>query len=322
MHYLNTADILSVDRNWWSLAEEIDKAVRVLKNGDYEQPLKPYLRYRDRTNRIIAMPAFVGGEFEVAGIKWIASFPNNLTAGLPRAHSVTILNNAATGKPECVINSPAISGIRTAAVSAAVISRYIRQRSWQPGFTVGMTGFGPIGRLHLEMVQYLLGDRLREFRIYDIKGVSETDPAILNDNVRICDTFNEVFEDADIFITATVSKAPYVDLKPKAGSLQMNISLRDFHASFLKYVDVMIVDDWDEVCRENTDIERMHLNGGLRQEQTKNLIDVCCNNAIEQAGDSDVIMFNPMGMAVFDIAIGAFYYNHALTSQTGTLLAD
>lgn len=89
MIYLGEKHIRAVGLHWQELADCIEDAVHVMDSGDYAQPVKPYLRYGSKAaNRIIAMPAYVGGSMHTAGIKWIASFPGNLQIGLPRAHSL------------------------------------------------------------------------------------------------------------------------------------------------------------------------------------------------------------------------------------------
>src|SRR5437868_6909463 len=121
MLYLNEQDIANLTPPWKLAIEIIEQAVEVWSKGDYAQPTKPYLRYNNLENRHIAMPAFLGGAFQTAGLKWIASFPKNIEQKIPRAHSLTILNNSNTGKPSAIINSSLISGIRTAAVSGLLI---------------------------------------------------------------------------------------------------------------------------------------------------------------------------------------------------------
>ncbi len=323
MYYLNTKNLEDIRRNWIELTDAIRDAVHSLDAGEFAQPIKPYLRYRDRTNRIIAMPAFVGGEVNYAGIKWIASFPRNIDHGVKRAHSVSILNEADSGIPKCIINTTLISGIRTAAVTGLVIREFLKHRPDMDNIVVGMTGFGPIGQLHLEMVEALLGDRLQEFRIYDLRPIDrDLIPPTIAHKVRIAKSHEAAYEGTDMFITATVSKKPYISLPPKPGSLQLNVSLRDYVDEYVKYVDLVMVDDWEEICREKTDIEMMHLNQGLQEEDTVNLTDVFCRGAMEKIKPTDVVMFNPMGMAIFDIAVGAYYYQLAQESEIGMLLED
>ncbi|MGB8193695.1 MAG: 2,3-diaminopropionate biosynthesis protein SbnB [Chitinophagaceae bacterium] len=322
MLYLNTAHIEDIGIDWHQLINVIKETSCLLAERDYAQPIKPYLRYGDTKNRIIAMPAYVGGEHALAGIKWIASFPDNINKGKLRAHSVTILNEAGSGVPLCTLNTTMISAIRTAAVSGLVIKEFVKNKQPQK-YTVGITGFGPIGRTHLKMVESILGNSIEKILLYDLRPIDRsTIESRFTDRIVIAGTWQECYDAANIFITCTVSDKPYVDRAPQKGSLQLNVSLRDFSVATRKYMDVIIVDDWDEVCRQNTDIENMHKELGLQKEDTLSIADIACGNALENLGPDDVVMFNPMGMAVFDIAVGGYYYREAAGKKVGMLMPD
>ena len=51
----------------------------------------------------------------------------------------------------------------------------------------------------------------------------------------------------------------------------------------------------------------MHKERGLKEEDTKTIVDVVCNNCLDSYPKAEAIMFNPMGMAVFDVATGRYY---------------
>jgi 2,3-diaminopropionate biosynthesis protein SbnB len=323
MYYINSAHLRSIPINWRELTDVILHAIKLMGQGEYTQPVKPYLRYRDPKNRIIAMPAFIGGEFNLAGIKWIASFPGNVGRGIKRAHSVTILNEADTGIPFCTLNTPLISGIRTAAVSGLILQKVLSSRRETRKLKVGMTGFGPIGQLHLEMMDSLLADNVSGYHLYDTNGIDDARIRHdIRDKVIIRGSYQEAFEGADIFVTATVSDSPYIDRIPVTGSIHINVSLRDYQAGFRKYVDRMLVDNWEEVCRENTDIQRMHEDGLLVKEDTIDVIDIFCGNVLDDLKEQETVMFNPMGMAVFDVAVGYFIYMKAKQENVGVVLDE
>jgi ornithine cyclodeaminase/alanine dehydrogenase-like protein (mu-crystallin family) len=164
MLYLNEKYLREVGINWEQLVDVIERTVRCLGDKDFVQPIKPYLRYRDLKNRVIAMPAFIGGDFDMAGIKWIASFPDNIHKGIPRAHSVVILNKAETGEPVAIINTALLSILRTAAVTGLMIRYFDKVRPLN-NVNLGIIGWGPIGQNHLRMVMDLFGDKITKIPV-------------------------------------------------------------------------------------------------------------------------------------------------------------
>ncbi|MVT11257.1 2,3-diaminopropionate biosynthesis protein SbnB [Chitinophaga tropicalis] len=323
MLYLNADDISSIGFDWKELTGVISEAIIALDRNDYSQPIKPYLRYGDPKNRIIAMPAYLGGTLPMAGIKWIASFPDNIYKNKLRANSVTILNEPDSGVPLCVINTSLISAVRTAAVSGLMIVKYLEANISGRKLTIGINGFGPIGRMHLKMAAAILGNRIEKIFLHDIAGIDkeQVDPE-LRSLVEIASSWEEVYSDADIFMTCTVSAAPYIDKAPRNGSLQLNVSLRDYKVDMKDHMSAIVVDDWDEVCRQNTDIENMHKVKGLQKQDTLSIADVVCKDALRQYAAPSVVMFNPMGMAIFDIATGYYYYREAIARKTGSEMPD
>ncbi|MCW3466722.1 2,3-diaminopropionate biosynthesis protein SbnB [Chitinophaga nivalis] len=319
MIYLGTNEILTVGKDWKELVNIISDATVLIREKDFAQPVKPYLRYRDLTNRIIAMPAYVGGDVAMAGIKWIASFPSNIERGLHRAHSVTILNEADSGVPISIFNTTLISAIRTAAVSGFFLTEMKRRRKFRKALKIGIAGFGVIGQIHLEMLQAVLGDAIGAVVLYDIRPIAaESIPADLD--VTVVSTWEEAYQDADIFITCTVSPERYINIPPKKGSLQLNVSLRDYLPSLLPYMSYIVVDNWEEICRENTDIEKMHLELSLQEKDTISIPELTLPGILPQIGVDDVVMFNPMGMAVYDIAIASYYYRKSVADNIGIQL--
>jgi 2,3-diaminopropionate biosynthesis protein SbnB len=320
MRYMSHKNIEQIGIDWGASIKVIEQAITCIKNGDFAQPIKPYLRYKNMKNRIIAMPGFLGNGINMAGIKWIASFPENVKKDLPRAHCVVVLNESDTGIPLSIINTPLISIIRTAAVSGYLINKFIEARN-KKDLSVGIIGWGPIGQYHYKMCRALLEKKIDKFYLFDLKGIdphhfSESE----KESIAICETWKDVFEKTDIFITCTVSDNRYINSPPKKSSLYLNVSLRDFSEGMYDYFkNAIIVDNWEEVCRENTDIELMHKCKGLCKEEVYEITDVM-DGIIGKIPLEQPIMFNPMGMAVFDIAIATYYYKKSLAAGIGTEL--
>lgn len=320
MLYLNDRDIRAVGLDWPNLVASVESAVRLLDTGDYAQPVKPYLRYKNPQNRIIAMPAYVGGNINAAGIKWISSFPGNIEVGLPRAHSIIVLNDSVTGEPYAVLNSPLPSIVRTASISGLMIRHFMQARPMER-IHLGIIGWGPIGQYHCQMAIALYGNRIERIRVFDLKGADLSGVSSLyRDRMEVADSWEEVYRQSNIFITCTVSAHRYIDIPPAKGNLLLNVSLRDYKHEALGSVKVIIVDDWDEVCRENTDIHQLHLEQGLTRSGTRAITDVVLRDSLTEFAADEPILFCPMGMAVFDIATAVYYVKTAREMGIGSEL--
>ncbi|MFB7120712.1 2,3-diaminopropionate biosynthesis protein SbnB [Bacillus thuringiensis] len=316
MLYLNDEDVTGIGVNWKDTTQVIEEAVKCFAENDVVQPIKPYLRFKDLNNRIIAMPAYVGKSFDVAGIKWIASFPDNIHKGIPRANSVVILNDTDTGQVKSIINGSLISIIRTTSVSALMIKYYLQSRK-KKDIKVGISGWGPIGQYHYKMLTSIFRSSIKKIAIYDIDidKIKEVEDA---ENIQICSDWREAYDGADVFITCTVSENRYINQKPKEGSLLLNISLRDYTTDVFEEVKRgIIVDNWKEVCREKTDIEMFHLYKNLSEDQVYTLEQIVCESTLECIPNEQSLMFNPMGMSSFDIAIGEHFYRNAKLKSAG-----
>ena len=64
-----------------------------------KSPIENFPVNNARDRRFIAMPAYLGGRFHVAGEKWYGSNGNNRSIGLPRSILMMMLNDVETGKP-------------------------------------------------------------------------------------------------------------------------------------------------------------------------------------------------------------------------------
>lgn len=320
MLYLQDDHIREIGIDWKKLTDIIRDVVAIEDRGDCAHLLKPYLRFRDPGNRIIAMPAYVGGHVDMSGIKWIASFPNNSQKGLPRAHNTLILNNTSTGEPTAFIHSGLLNGLRTAAVSGVMLNAYVAARE-PDDLRVLLIGWGPIGRLHLDMCMALFGEWVKRVSIYDLKGVDpSTIPETIRDQVSIVNDWRSSYAEANVVMTCTVAAHRYIDEAPPKGALLLNVSLRDYKPASVAHVNTIIVDDWREICREGTDIEQLSLLYGLQESDVRTLADVVLRNCLAGAPAEEPIFFNPMGLGIFDIAIAGYYWKEAVRLNKGDTL--
>src|SRR2546425_13237343 len=134
-------------------------------DGQCVNPDSYFLQFPDKPDcRIIALPAYLGKNFDVAGLRWIASYPANTQRGFPRASAVLVLNSYETGYPFAMLEASIISAARTAA-SAALAAHWLNGQS-RRARSLGIVGTGFIARY---VYDFLIntGWTIEELRLYD-----------------------------------------------------------------------------------------------------------------------------------------------------------
>ena len=81
-----------------------------------DDPPFPNMPKNGPDRRFMAMPAYLGGRFDMAGMKWYGSNVENREKGLPRSILMLTLNDKETGAPLAFMSANILSAYRTGAV--------------------------------------------------------------------------------------------------------------------------------------------------------------------------------------------------------------
>ncbi|HYU33723.1 MAG TPA: 2,3-diaminopropionate biosynthesis protein SbnB [Thermoanaerobaculia bacterium] len=305
------------------MIEEVRKAYVAHHWGRSSLPLSSFLRFPgDDTNRIIALPAFLGGELGVAGLKWISSFPGNVRKGKARASAVLLLNSCEDGHVEAILESSLISAKRTAASAALAAQRLSGDN---PTDTVGLIGTGVI---NLEVAHFLRAalpaisrvvlfdlDPERAARFGErLSGIGFTD-------VEVVPSRESVLAGCSLVSFATTAIRPYVDdlsLCPPGATI-LHISLRDLTPEAILTCD-NITDDTDHVCRAQTSLHLTEERMGTRDFIRCTLAEICEGLAPPRAEDKAITVFSPFGLGILDLAVGKLALEAARAAGRGTIV--
>ena len=285
----------------------VEQAYRTHGAGDTVNPPSYFLRFPDRPSaRIIALPASLGDESGVDGLKWIGSFPENVEDGIPRASAVLILNDRRTGYPFAVMEASVVSAARTAASAALAAGWLTRDRGRPP--RIGFFGTGLIAR-YIHTYLAANGWDFAEIGLHDVSAASVdgfsgylarvgTDTGIVRH-----DNAEALIKSSDLVVFATVAGTPHVtDLSWFAHNpVVLHISLRDL-APEIVLASTNIVDDVEHCLKAGTSVHLAEQQAGHRDFVHGTLFDVM-TGAVDLPGDRP-LLFSPFGLGVLDLAVG------------------
>jgi 2,3-diaminopropionate biosynthesis protein SbnB len=282
-------------------------------------PHSSFLRLPQRPrDRIIGLPGYLGGETEVAGIKWISSWPGNPAHGRPRASAVLVLNDTETGFAFACLESSLISATRTAA-SAVLATEALA--GGRVAARIGFVGTGLIAE-HVRLFFRDLDWPARGYRIFDVAPeAAQAFATRLVDggagDVAVCADVAELFASCDIVVIATVAATPHLvdPVLLRTRPIVVHLSLRDL-APELVLAAQNIVDDVDHVMREATSVHLAEQRVGHRDFVAGDIGAVLRGDL---ARDPDrACVFSPFGLGVLDLAIGRWVYDAVRVAGGGT----
>src|SRR3989449_6495256 len=287
-------------------------------DGQSVNPDSYFLKFPDKPDcRIIALPAYLGKNFAVAGLKWIASYPSNVQRGFPRASAVLVLNDYETGYPFAILESSIISAARTAA-SAALAAHWLSGQS-RRAHSLGIVGTGFIARYVYEFLVDT-GWEIEEVRLHDLSPLesekfrSRTCRLEQHRTITVVPDVAQLVRACDLILFATVASTPYIaDLTLfEHNPLVLHISLRDLAPEILLRSQ-NVVDDVEHVMKANTSPHLAEQKTGNRRFVTGTLADVMTGR--RSVNRSRPIIFSPFGLGALDLARGKALHDQAVAAD-------
>ena len=135
--------------NSLSMAAAIDAmevAFKALGSGQVEMPVRTHIPIKEVNAEWLVMPSYVGGKQKSLASKMVGVFPENSNLGLEPILGMVAVFDPETGVPLAILDGAAITGIRTAAVSA-VATRYLARENCN---VLAVIGGGVQARTHIE----------------------------------------------------------------------------------------------------------------------------------------------------------------------------
>jgi len=268
--------------------------------------------------------SYFGNGFDIAGLKWIASYPGNIERGFPRASAVLVLNNYETGYPFAILESSIISAARTAA-SAVLAAHWLSGQS-RRAHSLGIVGTGFIARYVYEFLVDT-GWEIEEVRLHDLSPLESEkfrNTACRPERHRTVTVVPDVAElvrSCDMIVFTTVAATPHVSDPAlfEHNPVVLHVSLRDLAPEILLRSQ-NVVDDVEHVMKANTSPHLAEQKTGNRNFVTGTLADIMTGR--RSVNRSRPIIFSPFGMGILDLAVGKWVYDQAVAAGRDTRLSD
>jgi ornithine cyclodeaminase len=360
--YLNEEDMIKAGvTDMAGCVAAMEEMFKLLKIGDYrmggpngnshgvmmqfptESPF-PNMPTDGPDRRFMAMPAYLGGPFDMAGMKWYGSNVENRKKGLPRSILMLTLNDKDTGAPLAYMSANILSAFRTGAIPGVGVKYFSRENSK----VVGIIGPGVMSKTAFDATMAVrngietvkIKGRSKKSIDSFIRYMNEKHPQVKD--IRIVETEEEAVRDSDIVHVATSSPTgdifqyPYVKeewIKPGA-ILCCPAAARfddDFILNRARTVtdNIQLYEAWKEEIGEKAyhtiPIPAVHCmdliaEGRMKREQIDDLGDVLTGKIPAHRKEDEIVIYSVGGMPIEDVAWGTIVYRNALEKGIGTKL--
>jgi ornithine cyclodeaminase/alanine dehydrogenase-like protein (mu-crystallin family) len=328
--YLSQEDVIAAGGlDMKMVVEGMERAFKLLNAGKVIIPNKIVMTLppgEKERGRINGLAAYIGGDWEVAGIKWIPGFPNNPSRyKLPRANAFLILNDTNTGMPLVIMDGTLLSAMRTGAIGGGVGAKYLARKDSEVAAIIGMGVQARTQALALKTVLPKLKE-IRGFDVWKDRGrlVAKDIEKMTGITTKFVDTPKEAVEGADVIDTVTVADEPIVkDAWVKKGNLFIHMgSYIEEEYDVVLHANKIIVDDWEIVKHRKTPVlARMYDEGKIKDSDIyANLDEIVAGKKKGRETDDERIFFSPIGMAHEDVAVASLVYEQAKKKGIGKKL--
>jgi ornithine cyclodeaminase/alanine dehydrogenase-like protein (mu-crystallin family) len=285
----------------------IDDCIDVVENA-----------FRSLGNGKVGPPAMAsvhaeGGGFHIKaalmGERFAAKINGNFFTAIPRIKGVIVLGDARDGSVLAVMDSIAITTLRTGAATAVAAKMLAR-----PGARTALViGCGNQGRVQLASVR----------RVRTIGHVYAMDANLEVARAFASDTGAEVVSapvDADIVITCTPSKTPVLTSAMRGAfvaAVGADSSEKHEIAPALM-ASSKVVTDLTAQCALIGDLHHALNDAVMATEHVHaELAEIVAGKKVGRETDEEIVIFDSTGIALEDVAAAALVYERALTNGRG-----
>ena len=303
--------------------DAMEKALSTLARGDAVQPLRSAMWLPDEAGLLGLMPAYVGGDVSVMGVKAISVMMEG-HGGESESHQGTVtLFDKQDGRPLAIVDARAITALRTAATSAVATRLLAREGAAD----LAIVGSGVQARSHLEgMLAVRPARRIRVWSRTTAHAHAYAEWAATEHGVtmEVTTTAEDAVSEASIICTVTAAPQPIVKgawLSPGAHINAVGSSIastRELDTAAVARAR-LFVDRRESTLNEAGDFLFPQEEGVIDEGHIQAEIgEVLLGRAPSRESDEEITLFKSLGLGVEDVAAAHYVYRQAISQGVGT----
>ena len=299
-----------------------EKTYAMLSQGLIKNPPKTNTSIPDKENWqsfFNAMPCYIGGDINIAGIKWAAESKKNATTpGIPYGIDISILSDPETVLPFCILDGTLITAMRTSAVGG-LMAKYAAPSDAD---TACLVGAGVIGRTMISAVHEAL-PQIKTMYLCDLALEKAEQMAKESEGkygVTIIPTSDSKTAAAksQLIVGETTARTPFIDkswVKPHSAIVCVS---NEATTDVVKAADVNVVDYWKQIITfKNKAITQVFDAGEITKEEVLETSDLVLGKPC-RTSDEQFIYACSLGLGALDITVAYALYQNAVKLGLGT----
>lgn len=322
--FLSKEDVDSLELSNQDILDAVEMGLRAHGEKNVILPSKDHIPL-DYPEKLFNILKGYVGPIEACGVKVLGDFHQNYRHNLPSELSTLLLMRPETGAPYALINSTAITWMRTGAVTALGAKHLARKDSKVLGH-IGARGTAWYNVALLDQIFDFDEIRVTSARPASRERFARVMSERLGKPVKAMDNSDDTVRDADIIIDASrlvEHEVLVADDAVKPGAhLQAFGAILSVEPTLPFSVDKFVVDDWNQ-CKKSEygQFAGMIRDGRIRDEHIYcDVGEIVAGLKPGRESDDERNLFWHKGFAISDIVIGHLAYERAKERGIGTWL--
>lgn len=297
----------------------VKHAYSMYSQGKSVVPLRVNIDIPKHNGQSLFMPGYVE-DINIAGVKIVSVFPNNIEKGIASVPAKMILINGETGEVCCMMDGTYLTQLRTGAASGAATDLLAGRDA------ENMVLFGTGGQAAAQLESVLAVRNIRNVKVVGLNKSKalefskkmQTELQHYGATITVCDNIDTAVSEADVITAATTSRKPVFNGRMVRKGTHINgvgsytPEVQELDEYIIQKAGKVFVDSRDAVLSEAGDLI-IPMDRGLigKDRITGELGEIISGRLPGRTDIDEITIFKTVGIAVTDVVTAHSIYKKA-----------